>query len=101
MKTKDKIFIMLYVLFAALLAWMYCKLEENNDKSDILELKARVTEIVSNDSLNTIKLQTKIFASDSIINELKQRNKANESEIKRLKKVITIYDYTSSELPEL
>lgn len=97
---KDTIYIMLYIFLLATICYLYIKLEENNDKSDILELKSRVSQLVTNDSLNTIKLQARIFASDSIINQLKERNKINENEIKRLKKVITIYDYTSNELPE-
>ena len=98
---SNKVLIVLYVFLLGVVCFMFYKMEQNNDKTDLLELKARVSEIVTNDSLNTIKLQAKILASDSIISVLKERNKKNESEITRLKKAITDYSYTSDMLPEL
>lgn len=101
MNRQTKIFIMLYLLMASLIAWLYCKVEEKTDSTELIELKTRVSDLISSDSLNTIRLHTKIMAYDSVINTLKERDKANEIRIDRLKKSITFYDYTSNELPEL
>ena len=101
MKREKLIHTMLYVILFAIVCWLYFRLEDLNKDSELLEIKAKVRNLIHTDSLNTIKLQAQIIASDSIINTLNERNKKNESEIKRLKKSITIYDYTSSELPDL
>lgn len=101
MKAKDKIMYLLFFIVIVMCIYLYVQIDITSDKQEINAIKNKVNLLVQSDSLLTLQLQTKIIASDSIINQLKIRLESNEKEIKRLRKDITIYDYTSSQLPDL
>ena len=101
MKAKDKIMYLLFFIVIGMCIYLYVQIDITSDKQEINAIKNKVNLLVQSDSLLTLQLQTKIIASDSIINQLKIRLESNEKEIKRLRKDITIYDYTSSQLPDL